>query len=109
MKDNKNPQKLTRLGKVTSIVPRLEFILLTIVYIRLDEGICIRINELLGLTVIESGAPILSALMFRVIHGPSFQISDAEIPQDQSSLDIDCILGVYIESCSYETSAVALH
>lgn len=63
----------------------------------LAEDICIRTNEEQGLTVIESGAPILSALMFRVIHGPSFKIPDVEIPQDRSSLDIDCVLKLTVK------------
>ena len=63
----------------------------------LAEGICIRVRQFEGLTVIECVAPILSALMFRLIHGPSFQIPDAEIPQDRSSLDIDYILKLTVK------------
>ena len=70
----------------------------------LAEGICIRINETQGLIVIESGAPILSALMFRVIHGPSFKIPDEEIPQDRSSLDIDCVLKLTVKVRFFNTN-----
>ena len=56
----------------------------------LAEGMCVRADEHMGMTIIQCGAPILSGMMLSAICGPRFEIS--EVPPDRRTIDVDWLL-----------------
>ena len=66
---------------------------------------CIRVGEDMGLTIIECGAPILSALMVAEICGPTFEIPVSE----GIALDVDWLLKYTIKVGFYAQNLVIIY